>query len=165
MRGFHPRPGNSGLVLLRFGYITVLFYLCSRTVIKRLEARSRKCQRVGYACALSTRIEWDGWLSGCELRFRQSALRADLLRAQAQLDAAACDQLARRANHQKPVQPFAQKYSAFVLTQISRITAPVSRRMRGARDRHERADADGAIDVRAGSVRRSRVVRAPRCWR
>jgi len=26
-------------------------------------------------------------------------------------------------------------------------------------------DADGAIDVRAGSVRRSRVVRAPRCWR
>src|SRR5215216_4697125 len=26
-------------------------------------------------------------------------------------------------------------------------------------------DADGALDVRAGSVRRSRVVRAPRCWR
>ena len=26
-------------------------------------------------------------------------------------------------------------------------------------------DAEGAIDVRAGSVRRSRVVRAPRCWR
>jgi hypothetical protein len=26
-------------------------------------------------------------------------------------------------------------------------------------------DVDGAIDVRAGSVRRSRVVRAPRCWR
>src|SRR5215218_6066259 len=26
-------------------------------------------------------------------------------------------------------------------------------------------DVDGALDVRAGSVRRSRVVRAPRCWR
>jgi len=26
-------------------------------------------------------------------------------------------------------------------------------------------DAEGAIDVRAGRVRRSRVVRAPRCWR
>ena len=40
---------------------------------------------------------------------------------------------------QKPVQPFAQKYSAFVLAQISRITPLVSRRMRGARERHERA--------------------------
>src|SRR5215208_396182 len=26
-------------------------------------------------------------------------------------------------------------------------------------------DAEGALDVRAGCVRRSRVVRAPRCWR
>src|SRR5829696_4717334 len=26
-------------------------------------------------------------------------------------------------------------------------------------------DAEGALDVRAGSVRRSRVVRASRCWR
>ena len=49
-------------------------------------------------------------------------------------------QFARRANQSKSVQPVAnQKYSAFVLTQISRITPPVSRRMRGARDRHERA--------------------------
>jgi hypothetical protein len=37
------------------------------------------------------------------------------------------------------VNPANQKYSAFVLTQISRITSPVSRQMRGARDRHERA--------------------------
>src|SRR6266550_2568069 len=44
-----------------------------------------------------------------------------------------------RANHQKPVQPFVQKYSAFVLTQISGITPPVSRRMRGVGHRHERA--------------------------
>jgi hypothetical protein len=32
-----------------------------------------------------------------------------------------------------------QKYSAFVLTQISRITPPVSRQMRGVGHRHERA--------------------------
>jgi nitrogen-specific signal transduction histidine kinase len=37
------------------------------------------------------------------------------------------------------VKPANQKYSAFVLAQISRITSPVSRRMRGARERHERA--------------------------
>ena len=43
-----------------------------------------------------------------------------------------CDKLARRANQSKPVQPSAQKYSAFVLTQISRITPSVSRQMRGA---------------------------------
>jgi len=36
------------------------------------------------------------------------------------------------------VKPANQKYSAFVLAQISRITSPVSRRMRGARERHER---------------------------
>src|SRR5436309_9297124 len=44
-----------------------------------------------------------------------------------------------RANHQKPVQPLLKKYSAFVLTQISRITPLVSRRMRGVGHRHERA--------------------------
>ncbi|XSC46275.1 hypothetical protein ACF1BQ_010540 [Bradyrhizobium sp. RDT10] len=53
--------------------------------------------------------------------------------------AAACDKLARRANHPKSVQPFAQKYSAFVLTQITRITPLVSRQMRGVGHRHERA--------------------------
>src|SRR5215212_5536842 len=37
------------------------------------------------------------------------------------------------------VKPGNQKYSAFVLTQISRITPLVSRQMRGARERHERA--------------------------
>jgi hypothetical protein len=66
-------------------------------------------------------------------------LRADLLCAQARLHETACDQLARRANHLNPVQSLSQKYSAFVLTQITRITPPVSRRMRDARDRHERA--------------------------
>jgi hypothetical protein len=37
------------------------------------------------------------------------------------------------------VKPGNQKYSAFVLTQIIGITPLVSRQMRGARDRHERA--------------------------
>jgi hypothetical protein len=46
---------------------------------------------------------------------------------------------ARRANHLKPVQPFAQKYSAFVLAQITGITPLVSRQMRGVGHRHERA--------------------------
>src|SRR6185503_20962243 len=36
-------------------------------------------------------------------------------------------------------QPRSQKYSAFVLTQISPITPPVSRQMRGVGHRHERA--------------------------
>jgi hypothetical protein len=52
--------------------------------------------------------------------------RTDLRYAQAQFCAAACDTTARRANHSKSVQPFAQKYSAFVLTQISGITPLVS---------------------------------------
>src|SRR5437762_10122188 len=58
-------------------------------------------------------------------KFALSTLRTDLLRTQAQFHSAACDKLARRANHPKPVQPLAQKYSAFVLTQINRITPPV----------------------------------------
>jgi len=42
----------------------------------------------------------------------RALLRTDLLRAQAQVRAAACDMVARRANHQNPVDPLAQKYSA-----------------------------------------------------
>ena len=53
--------------------------------------------------------------------------RTDLLCPQAQLHAAACDRMERRANQSKPVQPFARKYSAFSSTQISRITPLVSR--------------------------------------
>jgi len=37
------------------------------------------------------------------------------------------------------IQPFAQKYSTSVVGQITRITPPVSRRMRGVGHRHERA--------------------------
>ena len=57
---------------------------------------------------------------------------------------------------QKPVQPLFQKYSAFVLTQIIGITPPVSRRMRGARDRHERAVRCGG---RESATRRTRLER------
>ena len=39
----------------------------------------------------------------------------------------------------KPVQPLLQKYFASAETQISRITPPVSRQMRGVGHRHERA--------------------------
>ena len=78
-------------------------------------------------------------LAPSRMSLRSSGLRTDLPYAQAQLDAAACDMMARRANHQKPVESLARKYSAFVLTQISRITLPVSRQMRGVGHRHERA--------------------------
>ena len=64
---------------------------------------------------------------------------------------------ARRANHQKPVQPFTQKYSAFVLTQIIGITPSVSRRMRGVGHRHERAV---RCDGRESCDRRVRLERA-----
>jgi hypothetical protein len=50
-----------------------------------------------------------------------------------------CDKLARRANHPKSVQPFAQKYSALAAGQISCSILPVYRDKRGDRDRHDRA--------------------------
>ena len=49
-----------------------------------------------------------------------------------------------------------QKYSAFVLTQISRITPLVSRRMRGVGHRHERAV---RCDGRESATRRARLER------
>jgi len=51
----------------------------------------------------------------------------------------ACDKTTRRANHQKSVQPFAQKYSAGAVGQISCSTSAVYRDKRGDRDRHDRA--------------------------
>ena len=63
---------------------------------------------------------------------------------------------ARRANHQKSVESLARKYSAFVLTQITGITPPVSRQMRGARERHERAV---RCDGRGRRRRRTRLKR------
>jgi hypothetical protein len=58
------------------------------------------------------------------------------------------------------VKPWNQKYCAFVLTQISRITPPVSRRMRGARDRHERAVRCDGRGWRARRTRRTRTVKS-----
>ena len=66
------------------------------------------------------------------------------------------DKITCRANQSKPVQPFAQKYSAFVLTQITGITPPVSRQMRGVGHRHERAV---RCDGRRGRDRRTRRMR------
>jgi hypothetical protein len=85
--------------------------------------------------------------SRCEmvgtLRFAHpTILRTDLLRAQAQSRCvAATNQHDGKSLLiiRNRVKPGTQKYSAFVLTQISRTTSPVSRQMRGARDRHERA--------------------------
>jgi len=100
------------------------------------------------------------------------------------------DRSARRANQQIPVQPSLQKYFAFPVGQIISTSSrhPVPRR--GAyHDRHERWDGmrwtrqrfarDGIAgrvgerpvsdqqraDERCCSVRRSRVVLTPRCWR
>jgi len=70
------------------------------------------------------------------------------------------DKLARRANQSKPVQPFAQKYSAFVLTQITRITPLVSRQMRGVGHRHERAVRCGGRRWRARRTRRKRTAKS-----
>ena len=67
-----------------------------------------------------------------------------------------CDKATCRANQQKPVESLAQKYSAFVLPQISGITPRVSRRMRGARERHERAV---GCDGRSWRRRRTRLKR------
>ena len=50
-----------------------------------------------------------------------------------------CDKSTRRANHQKSVQTFAQKYFAGLVGQIRRLTSPVYRDKRGDRDRHDRA--------------------------
>src|SRR5213594_2045339 len=67
-------------------------------------------------------------------------LRTDLLRAQAQ---SRCVTATNQHDgkslliFRNRVKPGNQKYSAFVLTQISRTTPPVSPQMRGARERHE----------------------------
>ena len=71
---------------------------------------------------------------------------------------------------QKPVQPFAQKYSAFASranhSHNSACLTADEGRWRSSRTRGEmRWTLRARLDVRAGRVRRSRVVRAPRCWR
>ena len=67
-----------------------------------------------------------------------------------------CQKITCRANHLKPVQSFSQKYSAFVLTQITGITPRVSRQMRGVGHRHERAV---RCDGRRRRARRTRLTR------
>ena len=55
----------------------------------------------------------------------------------------ACDKLARRANHQKSVQPFARKYSACAVGQIRLYTPAILSRQRGVGHRHERGAGSG----------------------
>ena len=59
------------------------------------------------------------------------ALRTDLRVTQAQILCSACDKSTRRANHPKPVQPLAQKYSAFVRQSNHLHNSPVSPRDEG----------------------------------
>jgi hypothetical protein len=117
------------------------------------------------------------------MRATVNSLRTDLLFAQAQSQEATCDKSTCRANHLKPVQPLAQKYSAFHPTQISGYFHAVPTRQEGriAR-RHERGtgcggrSSSGAMRVRRAvsavserraqddrrcSVRQNRVVLAP----
>jgi hypothetical protein len=82
-----------------------------------------------------------------------SALPADLLCAQVKSGRITCGKTTRRANHPKPVQCSQQKYSAFVVGQISGLTPRVSPDERGVAHvtnaRWDAVDAKGAIDVRA----------------
>ena len=93
------------------------------------------------------------------------ACRDSLARATANV----CDKVTRRANHQKSVQPFAQKYFGCRVGQITRLIPPVYRDKRGDRDRHDRAVGCGGREVmtdeRGLCVRRNRVGPTPRCWR
>jgi hypothetical protein len=81
---------------------------------------------------------------------------------------------ARRANHfhighRHAVHTLAQKYSARGVGQISDLIPRVSPVTRGgsrsSRTRGGMRWTRNARDVRAGNVRRSRVVLTPRCWR
>src|SRR5437879_5397436 len=71
----------------------------------------------------------------------------------------------------KPVQCSRQKYFAFFVGQINGLTPAVSADERGVAHvtnaRWDAVDARAAtdVDVCGSSVRRSRVVLTPRCWR
>jgi hypothetical protein len=83
-------------------------------------------------------------------------LPADLPCAQLKSRRVICGKVARRANHPKPVQTSCQKYSAFVVGQISGFSLPVSPDERGVAHvtnaRWDAVDAEGARDARAGSA-------------
>ena len=70
------------------------------------------------------------------------------------------DKLTRRANHEIPVQPSGQKYSAGAVGQISDLTPRVSRRMRGVGHRHERAVRCGGRRWRTRRRRRTRTAKS-----
>jgi len=79
----------------------------------------------------------------------QSLLRAASLRPQVKSGCHGCDKLTRRANHQKSVHPFTQKYSASVVGQISDLNPPVPPDKRGvAHVTNARRDAVDAMTAR-----------------
>jgi hypothetical protein len=77
--------------------------------------------------------------------------------AQRRIEAAWCDKITRRANHQKSVQPFAQKYSAGAVGQINATTPRILS--------HQGASAivanegQGAVDAKVATDERDQSVR------
>ena len=98
------------------------------------EPSARRCRRatnplVIPGCAVRRRPGPDPWLwipGSCFARpGMTSRVRARRIRRQGRIHFFSCDQLTRRANHQKSVQPFAQKYFASMFAQITFMSAAV----------------------------------------
>jgi hypothetical protein len=71
--------------------------------------------------------------------FAATVSLAASLRVQGNFGSTACGKTTRRANHRHRVQPSREKYSCFLLTQITGLFTAVPHPMRGAyRDRHGR---------------------------
>src|SRR5215216_172006 len=98
MRGLDPRRRKfgvgAGCVWLHF----CLIYRGSRSGSKGQKRPLKKTSARQLRLLAVNKDRMGLMATWCELCFRKTALRADLPGAQAQLHAAACDQLARRAN-------------------------------------------------------------------
>jgi hypothetical protein len=103
------------------------------------------------------------WWARCRFA-HPTGLRTDLLIAQAQLHAAGLRPIGTTGKSllifRNRVKPGIEKYSAFVPTQISGTTPLVSRQMRGARDRHERAVGCDGRRRRDRRARRTRTAKS-----
>jgi hypothetical protein len=88
------------------------------------------------------------------------ALRTDLLSRASATSYGGLRPIGTTGKSLKPVQSSLQKYSAFVLTQIIGITPLVSRQMRDARERHERAVRCDGRGWRARRTRWKRTVKS-----
>jgi len=144
IRGQEIRVG-AGSVWLHFG----LIYQCSRPVIKGPEASSRRCQHGSHVGKITRREPLIRRRSRCKSIgvLRDGGHKPPMRpsptgkkeRTPPRSSASLCDALCDCPTGKSPkVCPALRaKYSAFVLTQISRITPPVSRRMRGVGHRHK----------------------------